>query len=132
MILDSSVIFKWFYKEEDSDKALSLYQSIKVENTPLSLPRLLYYEIGNAVLYHKPFSREKLDRAEEILRTIPINFHDFTFSEWRRIIKSADHYSVSFYDFTYIYLAERLQTYLITADSKLFTKTKKLGLVKLL
>lgn len=132
MILDSSVIFKWFFAEEGTDRALLIYQDIKEEKINLSLPRLLMYEIGNIVLNHKPYSQEKIIVAREILETLPLSFHDFTFRQWREIIEEAHHFQISFYDCAYIYLARQLSTDFITADKKLFEKTKKLGFVKLL
>lgn len=132
MILDSSVIFKWFQQEEGTEKALSLYQKVKEEKVNLSLPKLFFYEIGNILLHHQPYSREKIIQAKEILGTLPISFYDFNLREWYEIIEEAHQLKVSFYDYSYVYLAKQLNTFLITADKKLYKRTKKLGLVKLL
>lgn len=132
MILDSSVIFKWFYEEEESDKALQIYRDIKEEKILLSLPRLFYYEIGNIFLNHQPYSDEKIARSCEILEILPATFYDFDYFDWQQIIEKSHQYNLSFYDYTYVFLARKLNTNLITADKKLYKKTKKLGFVSLL
>lgn len=132
MILDSSVIFKWFYEEEGSDKARQIYRDIKERKILLSLPRLLYYEIGNVFLNHKPYSSEKIAVSCEILKILPATFYDFDYFEWQQIIEKSHQYRLSFYDCAYVFLAQKLHIELITADKKLFDKTKKLGFVKLL
>lgn len=132
MILDSSVIFKWFFDEEGTDRALAILQDIQKEKISMFAPRLLFYEIGNSLLCHKPFTEDKIGYASKILEELPFSFYDFTFQEWNTIIDEAHYYNISFYDYSYLFLAKQLNTHLITADRKLFGKTKKLGFVKLL
>ncbi len=132
MILDSSVIFKWFIIEEGTEKALVLFADIKERKISVSVPRLLYYEIGNSLLFHKPYSEDKIEQAGKILEELPLSYHDLTFQDWNKIINEAHDVNISFYDYSYIFLAKRLNTQLITADKKLFEKTKKSGFVKLL
>ena len=132
MILDSSVIFKWFFDEEGTDRALAILQDIQKEKISMFAPRLLFYEIGNSLLYHKPFTEDKIKYASKILEELSFSFYDFTFQEWNTIIDEAHHYNISFYDYSYLFLAKQLNTQLITADTKLFKKNKNLGFVKLL
>lgn len=132
MILDSSVIFKWFYEEEGSDKALRIFRDINEGKFQLSLPRLLYYEIGNIFLNHKPYSTEKIYSACEILKILPATFYDFDTFEWQKIVETSHQYNLSFYDNSYVFLAQKLNTDLVTADKKLYHKVKKLDFVKLL
>lgn len=132
MILDSSVIFKWFINEEGTDRALMILQDIKKKKISMSVPRLLFYEIGNSLLYHQPLTEDKIGYASNILKELPFSFYDFTFKEWHAIITESHNYNISFYDYSYLFLAKKLNTQLITADRKLFGKTKKLGFVKLL
>ena len=52
-ILDTSVIVKWFVKEEDSPEALQYLQEFRQGGIAIIIPTLLFYELGNALITKK-------------------------------------------------------------------------------
>lgn len=56
MVLDTSVILKWFIKEDDSEKAMSLKEAHCIGKLNIIVPDILLYEVGNALRYEPEFS----------------------------------------------------------------------------
>ena len=50
LVLDASVITKWFFEEEDTDQALKLLEKHKLETIQINVPVLLFFEFGNTVV----------------------------------------------------------------------------------
>ena len=67
MILDASVILKWFIKEEDSDKAKELKESHIIGKFNIVVPDIIIYEVGNALRYEPEFSLKEVNRSLEEL-----------------------------------------------------------------
>lgn len=132
LVIDSSVVIKWFIDEEGKEKALNILNNILDCKLTAAIPRIIYFETGNVLLSNKISSEEKVRKFKIILEKTLTDMYDFDYADWPQIIKLAGSYSLSFYDCCYVYLAKKLNTYLITADKKLFEKTKKSGLVRLL
>jgi len=131
-VIDSSVALKWFYDEENRDKALLIYDDLARNTASVIVPQLIIYEIGNTIRYKKPFSERKTKEAGKILEELNLTFDNPSFQEWKAIVELSYKLDISFYDCSYVYLAQKLNTQFVTADRKLFEKTKKLGFVKLL
>jgi len=63
IVVDSSVVVKWFSVEEDTEKALSLKdQHVKGTRT-LSVCDLLYFEVANALRFKRTFDETSLGEA---------------------------------------------------------------------
>lgn len=131
-IIDSSVALKWFYEEEDREKALLIYDDLARNAVSVVVPHLIIYEIGNIIRYKKPFSIQKIEQAEKILAELNLAFDNPNYQEWKEIIELCHKLDISFYDCSYVFLAKKYNIKLITADKKLYRKAKKSGLVKLL
>jgi len=58
IILDASVIVKWFSEEEYTDKALEIRERIRMEEERVIVPDLLLYELANALKYNPSFESE--------------------------------------------------------------------------
>lgn len=132
IVLDVSVITKWFYRENDSDKAKKLLQTIIEEKKFISVPKILYFELGNIIFNRQPFSSEKFFEIIEIFQLINLSLVDFTYSDWSTITLLALKYKSSFYDASYYYLAEKLNCDFATADKKLYRKLNSVKRVKIL
>ena len=55
LVLDASVIVKWFNREEDTEKALELKEQYENGSIDLAEPELLAYELGNSLRYNPQF-----------------------------------------------------------------------------
>ena len=126
-IIDTSVVFKWYYKknEEDLDKAEILYDLIISNDGILLAPELLIYEILNILRLKEEIDNDMVDLIiSEIYDTLIILAMD------KDLLKNAFSYSrdmdISFYDSIYIALSKKYEASLITADKKLFSSSKSL------
>jgi predicted nucleic acid-binding protein len=124
LILDSSVIAKWFFVENDSDNALIIKEQFTKNKISLSVPLLLYYEINN--LLKKAVKKYRIDEQDAIKAYkafLQLNFVTYS-SEFllQKTLEIAIKYDISSYDATYIAMSEYLQIQFLTADQKLLNK----------
>jgi len=116
-VVDASVVIKWFLPEIHADAARRLLH----ESHQYLAPDLLFPEVGNAVWKRvrrgelKPDEGRRLmsDLADVAVETIATR--DLMDDAWAIAI-AAEH---TVYDSTYLALAVRLDTQLITADKRL-------------
>ena len=127
-IIDSSVVVKWFVKEEDAEASLDL------RFIPLAAPDLLLVECAH-VFWKKVRKNEyAADDAAMAIRAIErarISLSPAHGLAGRafEIGRALDH---AVYDCFYLALAERLGLPLITADTKLKTKATDFASVQIL
>ena len=126
-VLDASVVFKWYYKKNETDlySADILYNFLNSRQYILFAPQLLIYEILNAFRLKDEISGETIDSIiSELYDTIIILETD------KVLLKNAFLYArllnVSVYDSIYIALSEKFDAPLITADKKLYESVKNL------
>jgi predicted nucleic acid-binding protein len=99
----------------------------------LIAPHLLYYEVGNILLFGR--SRPPLEQAIEALTdlfSVPLEVLSPTLQNANLTLQVASSYGLSYYDATYVALAEMLDCALITADRRLVERTRATGRVQLL
>ncbi len=124
MILDASVILKWFIEEKDTDKALKIRDDYVAGKIDIEIPDLLIYELAN-VLRYKQFTAEEIKSAVksifdmDFLIVTPTPLLIYTAS------KIALAQQITVYDATYVALADYLNAPFITADKKLYERTHK-------
>lgn len=127
VVVDTSVVIKWFLPEIDSDKARAL-RSGEI----FGAPELIRYEFCNALAFKKDVSRETVLEAVEVFPTLALQLFTLPPAGFRRVVILAREFQISAYDATFVVLAETLKTQLITADLKLAQRTRKLGIVRTL
>ena len=132
MVVDASVILKWFIEERGSDKANEI-KKVHINGLSLiTLPDIALYEIGNALRYKPEFSISEVCLCLNEIYELNIDI----IAPDREIIslvpEIARHYDVTFYDASYIALTKELALEFITADEHLYNKTKTLHFIKLL
>jgi len=133
IVIDASVVVKWIAPEEKTAKALTIRDLHKQGISVIHVPTLLYYEITNMLANNIGLPLQKIFQFFEILEGLELKEEQLQFrQDYQEIAKLCQKYRTSSYDASYVYLAQKLNTDLITADRKLFGKTKKLGFVKLL
>lgn len=135
LVFDASVVAKWFFEEEKTDLALTLLEEHKLGKININVPVLLLFEFGNTVI--KKF-REDIDTQEEFNRDLAdllasaLNFVAPTQDLLKLTYTLSRKYEITFYDATYVALAQKLKCDFVTADKKLYQTTKNLKFVKLL
>lgn len=128
MIIDASVVIKWFTNEPERKAALQIRDLWIDGEIPLSAPTLLYYEIVNTLSL-------RIHAPEPIIRNAIsmvglIHIQELTPGEYLHAANLVQKYGISCYDASYVVLAEKLECDLITADIKLVNKVKNLKFVK--
>jgi len=126
MIIDASVVAKWFMKgEEWEEKALDIKKRFEEGEISLSAPSLLIYEVGNVVWKRKDIpialATELTAKIVEYLEEMIV---DIKPSTAKKAIEIAKKENITFYDAIYIALTHEKKEVLITADKKLYEKTK--------
>jgi len=99
----------------------------------ITVPSLLYYEIGNILLFGR--SRPPIDQAMNALTnlfSLPLEVIPPGLVDAETTLRLASARGLSYYDATYVALAEMLGCPLITADRRLAQRAGETGHVRLL
>lgn len=135
-MIDASVAFKWFIPdtaEEDVSAAKALLVDHMEGRVAIAVPALLYYEVANILLFGR--SKPPIDEAAEALRdlySIPLTVVMPAQDTADTALRLASDHGLSYYDATYVALAETLDCALITADQRLARRLRTDGRVRLL
>lgn len=132
VILDSSVIIKWFCEEEDTEKSLALREDFIQNYLEIAVPDLSLYEIANALRYNKSLKAEDVAEAVDSLFKLGIPIIVPTSEILNLAVVYAFKYNITVYDACFIALGKFLGFSCITADKKLYEKVKGLGFTFLL
>lgn len=125
LIIDASVMVKWFIDEEYSDKAISLMESYINGDIVLYAPTLIYFEVLNALRYSKLYDSSKLELLAQTVDNFGIKMVEISEKIRGDMVKISLNHDMSIYDASYIAIAISLNTQLITADSRIRKKLPK-------
>lgn len=130
VIVDTSIIFKWFIeKETDFDAAFKLFENHVSKKEKIVVPSILLYEIANALVTKSQIAIKEVSVYLQRLEESEIEIVEFTFEQIKRTALFAKKYKVSVYDAAYAVLAKEKGCPLVTADTK-FIKQVNLPFVK--
>lgn len=132
LVLDASVILKWFFDEELSEKALQYRRQHLDGKALLVAPSLLIFEFVNALCTKPDVKLEAVLAAIDVLFLTGIRQHLPTEQLVKVGARLSKEHKISAYDAAYIALAQNLGCQFITADRNLYQKVKSLKFVKLL
>jgi predicted nucleic acid-binding protein len=122
LVIDASVVVKWFIEEIDSDKAILLRDRFIEGKVEFFIPSLLYFEVLNALKYSQFFNSNELNDAGESLENYGLKVVAIK-NELREImIKVALDHELSIYDACYLGLSIGLDKLFCTADEKIIKK----------
>ncbi len=131
IVLDASVIAKWFLEEPESSSAL-YYRDLHLKRKEIIIvPHILVYEIANLLLY-KNFTEKEIISVLESLENFKIEVISLNFSDMVRVAILAKEREITAYDAAYVLLARNFGCKFITADKKLYKKVKDLDFIELL
>ena len=131
IVLDSSVIAKWFLDEDNKQEALKFRNLHKEETLTIVAPTLIILELSNIFVTRK-LNQKDFEGNLDMILNFQINFTDYQFHSLKSTFALSQRFHLSFYDATYVALAQQLHCDFITADKKLADMTKVLKFVKLL
>ena len=136
LVVDASVAFKWLIPdaaEEDVPAAKAILVDHMEGRVEIAVPALLYYEVANILLFGR--SRPPIDEAAEALRdlfSIPLVVAGPAPDVADAALRLASQHGLSYYDASYVALAETLDCTLLTADQRLARRARTNGRVRLL
>lgn len=133
IVLDASVVLKWFFEnEEDCGKALLYRDKHVAGEQPIAVPDLLFYEVGNVLITRTRLDASAVAEVFSLLWNLDLEVCDLGFEEFSNAIRISRRYGITLYDAAYVELARRLRCDLVTSDKKLYYKVRALKHVKLL
>jgi predicted nucleic acid-binding protein len=129
IVLDASVIAKWYLKEKYSEQAINLRDEYISGHITIAAPTLLEYEVLNALKYSGAYS-------EQELTDIAHSLNKYGFEYWRleklksETIKIASRYDITIYDASYLALAILIKASFYTVDEELLSRITELEMAK--
>ena len=124
IVLDSSVVVKWFSKENKSVDALKLMDAYVQGSAELVVSEILFCEVGNALRYKPDYDADKLKSALQQLFNLRMKVAHLNEEMLARAGELAYEGKVTLYDALPVAIAEHRKTICITADQE--TQYKKL------
>ena len=124
-VIDASVAAKLFITEDHSDKAMEIMNAHSRGYLSLFAPTLIVYELGNVFWKHPQITSEKARTFIKKFLDLQITLVDIYSDD--ELLKTTCNISkrrdMTFYDASYIALAEKYETRLITADIEIWSKS---------
>lgn len=120
-VLDTSVLVKWFFNEEGTDRAEALLTELLAGSARIQIPSLLYYELANVI-----WTRRTPSFREQQARMVWAELESFPLwvTDWSELLPEAltfaMQHDVTVYDAAFVVLARRLGSDFITADGVLW------------
>ena len=122
IVVDASVIVKWFLVEEYSDNALKLRDDYIRGLFTIAVPALLEYEVLNALKYSGVYSIKELETIGIALNKYGFKTYKLEDELKKLTIDISVENNITIYDSSYVALAKYLETTLYTADQELIEK----------
>ncbi|MBS7645776.1 MAG: type II toxin-antitoxin system VapC family toxin [Candidatus Bathyarchaeia archaeon] len=119
VVVDASVVVKWFVEEKGSDEAIKIRDRYIEGEIKLIAPEIITFEVLNALYYKGLFSEDELKEVSEALDAFSFELYSLRGEYNRRTIEAAYKNNITIYDASYIALATMRNSYMYTADEKL-------------
>lgn len=121
VILDASVVLKWFKSEGEThvDEARAIVAGHARERHRARVLDLTYYELGNVAARRFRWSADHIEQALSALHDICGPGLPLTVEARELAARRAAQHGLSFYDAAYWAVASLLSAPLVTADSEL-------------
>lgn len=127
IVVDASVVCKWFLPEAGTDAAVRLREAHTAGTADLRAPALLPYEVANVLRYRLTGRRDELPKAIDALYDAQIRMEPLGPVELARAAAFAVDSDLSVYDACYAAIALRLGGPLVTEDATLRSAVGNLG-----
>jgi predicted nucleic acid-binding protein len=131
VVVDTSVVVKWFVPEADSDIALALRLAHSTGKIPLATADLCLVELANALRFRKP-TPTAAEIGQAVRSVLSLDVRTVTPSP--ELIESATRLAferqLTVYDALFVALAADLGYELVTADNELVARCRDLSWVR--
>jgi predicted nucleic acid-binding protein len=119
VVVDASIVVKWFVEEENSDKAIRIRDKYVEGEVRLIAPEIIKFEVLNALYYKKLFSEDEMEEISEALDSYLFDLYPLKGEYAKKTVETAFRNNITIYDASYISLAIMKNAYFYTADEKL-------------
>lgn len=130
LVVDASVVAKWFNIEELSDKAAEVKNAYVGGALDLVAPIHIIYEVGNSIWKNGQLAEKDTSDAVASLLRMDIELLTPSIERATRAMEIARLKMTTFYDAIYLQAAEELKTALLTADENQMAAGR--GVVKII
>jgi predicted nucleic acid-binding protein len=126
LILDTSVILKWFLEQGEAEvaRARRLRTASLSRYCTLGAPNLLLIEVANALTAGHRASPQQVSEAIATIMQIGLHLFELQFPVLAKAIELASTYQVTVYDSYFLALAIATDGLLVTADEAFLRKVK--------
>lgn len=124
VVVDASVITKWFVQEEYSINSLKLRDDYINRLVDIAAPELLPFEVINSLRYNPEFGEKDIKESAKALEKYSLWLFPILGKLAEKTIENAFKYGITIYDSSYLSLADLESKTLYTADEKLLAKLK--------
>jgi predicted nucleic acid-binding protein len=118
VVIDTSVIVKWFVQESDTTKAQNILEQQKNNKIQIILPDVVLLELINALYWGKKIPYRNIVKALKAMSKIRIIYKKAHDSLLLTTLSLMTKHKIQSYDALFIALAEQEKCPLITADYK--------------
>ena len=125
VVLDASVVVKWFVKEKHSDSALRARDDYADGRTDIWSTQLLPFEVMNALRYNPSYGLQELKAAARALEGYRLALNPVLGELAEASASDSVNYGITFYDAAYLSLARILGRVMYTADERLLARVAK-------
>jgi predicted nucleic acid-binding protein len=126
VVVDASVITKWFVQEEYSINSLKLRDDYVNRLVDIAAPEFLPFEVINSLRYNPEFGEKDIEESAKALEKYSLWLFPILGKLAEKTIENAFKYGITIHDSSYLSLADLESKRLYTADEKLLAKQKKL------
>ncbi|MBE0448904.1 MAG: type II toxin-antitoxin system VapC family toxin [Actinobacteria bacterium] len=126
LLLDTSVVVKWYIEEENSVEALTIRDSFLDDRLEIFFPDLGLYELANALRYSGLFSEEEIQLYLQSAIDIGMQIVPIDPSVLKAAISLSLARNLAVYDSYFAALADSIGAIYITADEKALKKLSDL------
>ncbi len=133
IVCDSSVIVKWISSEGENylEKADQIIKDRQDDKTELFAPELAKYEVANAILLGKQLSPPQAMISLGTVHSLPIQFIPDNIDLAQRSYQFAHKFGITYYDASFVSVAEFLDATLVTDNPKHQAKVKEVKVLPL-
>jgi predicted nucleic acid-binding protein len=132
LVIDASVLIKFYIPENLSDQAQGILDSVKQGEMTLFAPDLVYSEAGNILWkkHHlKELTRSEVEKISDALILLPLRIESSK-GLLPLAVQIGVAYGITVYDAMSVALSRIYETRMITADKRLFERLAKTNLKK--
>ena len=122
VVVDASVVAKWFVDEVHSEKAIELRDAYIDNKIEIAAPEIMPYEVLDALKNTGLFKENELVMVARALSFYGFKLYTLAGDLSERTVEVAVEKNVTIYEASYIALAEKLNAKLYTSDKELVEK----------